>query len=320
MDRILITGGLGFIGSELLRELDTPAHVLDNCLSGYLKTDPHLLIYGDIRDYSLLDRLLPQYDIIVHLAGIVGAPACSIDEKFSNHINVDATRHIAHSLTEKQKFIFISSTSSYGRQSGVVTEETRLAPLTNYGIHKAIGEQYTIMSKADSIILRPATAFGASQKVRVDLLPNTLAYNALTHGIIDLFEPEVVRPFIHVKDFARVLMYAISGSMPWNTVYNIGDPTLTMTKRELSQHIADRCGAELVIRDGFDPDQRNYDVSFDRLLSTGFIFSGNALSRCVDDIRQWLPQIQQNYSTFSSPYNTEQFILKEKEHGLFNQK
>lgn len=318
--KVLVLGGLGFVGSQLDQILENcDATILDNCLSGYIQTK-HPFIFGDIRDNTLIQNMIPQYDIIVHLAGIVGAPACDINSNFASSINVAATLNTVKLLTANQKLIFISSTSAYGRQTEDVTENTVLAPLTSYGIHKALGESIVSAGKADFIILRPATAFGASKKVRVDLLPNTLAYTALTKGVIDLFEPHVIRPFIHVQDFAQIVAHAIHGNMPWNQIYNIGDPSLTIQKGQLATIIAESCGAVVQQRSGSDPDQRNYNVSFDKLLNTGYKFSmQNPLTVGVNDIRKWLSEIQQNYDSFCSPYMTQQFINKELGNGVFYQ-
>lgn len=325
MKDILIIGGLGFVGTQLCRELQsTPLSfdILDNYMSGAIDT-PHHTIDADIRDRKALFSIIPQYKTIVHLAGIVGAPACSLDEKLSQHINVIGTRNIIDAIREGQRLIFISSTSSYGKQSGIVTEETPLAPLTNYGVHKALSEddialKYLSSPWFHSIILRPATAFGVSDRIRVDLLPNTLAYIAATTGIIDLFEPHVIRPFIHVADFARVIVHALLDHMPWDTVYNIGDPALTMTKAELARYITKYCNADLIVREGTDPDQRNYDVSFDRLLATGFQFTTGALQLGISQILENKVYIQQNYDRCCTPFSTQQFILKDKHRDIFN--
>lgn len=318
MNDVLLIGGLGFVGTQVCQELESIGltfDILDNMMSGPLQIR-HRVINVDIRDKASLKAIIPQYKTVVHLAGIVGAPACSLDENLSYLINVTGTQNILAAMNKQQRLIFISSTSAYGKQSDIVTEDTPLAPLTNYGRHKALSEQDIKASDIEHIILRPATAFGASRRIRVDLLPNTLMYLAATRGEIDLFEPAVVRPFIHVGDFARIIVHALLGKMPWNTVYNIGDPALTMRKVELATYITNMCNAVLSVRDGTDPDQRNYDVSFDRLLATGFTFNTGALLLGMAQILQNLDYIQKNYERCCTPFATQQFILKDTANGI----
>lgn len=319
--RILITGGLGFVGSELLYLTSdqfetrfTNIDVLDNLISGYTTHIPREInfIYGDIRNDNLMRELIPQYDYVVHLAGIVGAPACSINDRFAFDCNVTGTQNIIRHLTMAQKFIFISSSSAYGQQSERVTEQTELNPLTNYGVHKAVGETLTRNGKAQYIILRPATSFGVSSKTRLDVLPNTLSYIALTKGIIDLFEPHVIRPFIHVSDFAGIIIHALKEYMPWNEVYNIGDPSITLTKQQLAEQIASECSATVVPREGSDPDKRNYDVSFDKLMKTGYKFNPDPLKTAVYQIRNKLSMLQADPESFSTPYQVERYLRAHK--------
>lgn len=318
MKDVLLIGGLGFVGTQVCQQLESTNltfDILDNYMSGPLQTRHHV-INADIRDREALFSIVPNYKTIVHLAGIVGAPACSLDEELSYSINVKGTQNILGAMDTEQRLIFISSTSAYGKQHTLVTEETPLMPLTNYGQHKALSEYDINISDIEHIILRPATAFGASRRIRVDLLPNTLAYLAATKGEIDLFEPSVIRPFIHVRDFARIIVHALLDQMPWNTVYNIGDPALTMRKVELATYITNMCNAVLTIREGTDPDQRNYEVSFDRLLSTGFTFNRGALLLGIAQILQNLDYIQKNYEQCCTPFATQQFILKDTANGI----
>lgn len=321
MKDVLLIGGLGFVGTQVCQELESTNltfDIFDNYMSGPIETQHHV-INADIRDREALFSVIPHYKTIVHLAGIVGAPACSLDEELSYTINVKGTQNILGAMDTKQRLIFISSTSAYGKQHTLVTEDTPLVPLTNYGEHKAQSELDILASDIKHIIVRPATAFGTSKRIRVDLLPNTLAYIAATKGEIDLFEPEVIRPFIHVKDFARVLVYALQGKMPWNTVYNIGDPALTMRKCDLAAYITSVCNARLTLREGTDPDQRNYDVSFERLLNTEFTFTENALLHGITQILNASNYIQSHYEQCCTPFSTQQFILKEATNrGIFN--
>lgn len=315
---ILITGGYGFVGTSLLPLLSGhDVTVLDNLMSR-----PHVpmlrkkfpaakLVVGDIRDTRLVKSLTTSADMVIHLAGIVGYPACDIDKQFSYDVNVLGTKNLVQNLSADQRLIFISSTSAYGDKPGiVVTEDTPLAPLTSYGVHKKVGEALVLMSKARSTILRPATAFGVSEQIRIDLLPNTLAYEALTRESITLYQPESVRPFIHVRDFACGIAHFVRNDI--QGVFNLGNPDLTMTKLELAQYFAELTDCDITPdTTSVDPDKRNYLVSFDKLAATGFT-AGYSFLTGFEEIRRNLKKIQKNYVKYTTPEGTRLYLKDHK--------
>ncbi len=311
---VLVTGGCGFVGSQLVELLtqhnDLNITILDNELAGKNPNPTVQMLKADIRDTAAMHVIIPMFDIVVHLAGIVGVPACTVDEQFAFDVNVHGTENIARNLRADARIIFTSSTSAYGnRVNELVIEETTLTPLTNYGLHKLYNETEIQRNTDDYIILRPATAFGLSKRTRLDVLPNTLIYDALTNPVIRIFEPRVIRPFIHVHDFARILEYAVCDNMPWRNVYNIGDRSLTMQKGVLAEGIAQLANVEMVIVDGADPDKRNYDVSFDKLYDTGFKFTpDNRLERAFYQIQQNIEEIKAHYSSYNTPHHVKEFL------------
>lgn len=318
--RVLITGGYGFVGTQLLRtiSLEPEVTVLDN-LMGYAGELPrsvlppnHHFVFGDIRDKLLIGELVRSHDIIIHLAGIVGYPACRINPKLAYEVNVDGTKNITDALTKTQKFIFISSSSVYGHQTiDIVDESDPINPLTEYADHKAIGETLTKESAAKYIILRPATAFGKSDRLRLDLLPNTLIYDALINKKIEVFEPKVVRPFIHVLDFARALCHIIEGKAEWNKTYNIGNPELVMTKIALINRIAELTEVEVVPMEGKDLDQRNYYLDISKFSNTGFAYSPETLELAFAQLSIDRNTFAGKYQEFSSPYMLKKYLEKD---------
>lgn len=298
--RLLITGGLGFIGTEVLKQLakrkDIQVTVLDNLMHFQspriiAKQYPHIIFkLGDIRDQSSIKYLASRFDTVLHLAAIVGTPACKVDTRFAFDVNVRGTHNVITSLSEHQKLVLLSSTSAYGDRAGeVVTENTPLAPLTEYGVHKKANEvSHQLHGKARTLIVRPATAFGGSDHMRLDTLPNTLTYDALLRKEIRVFQPEVTRTFIHVQDLARALIYAVDGHFGWDTSYNIGDPKFTITKGEMALSIAKLCGAKCITQSGQDPDKRNYEIDFSKMLNAGFE-PKRTLRYAVNQIKQMMP-------------------------------
>jgi len=284
--RILITGGFGFVGSQLLQLLaqrtDLSITVIDNLLSG----DEPLnipFIYADIRNADVIDKLIPQFDTIVHLAAIVGEPACIINPSFPYNTNVIGTRNILAAMTSNQRIIFTSTSSVYGnRPNERVTEESQPLPLNNYAQHKYTSEKDIIESNKQYTIVRPVTAFGITHQTRMDLLVNAFIYDALSFQKIEVYEPNIMRPIIHVIDFAKILIAAIDNKLASNTIYNMGDPKYTTTKLKLAEYIAQLCGAKVTIGSGSSLDLRDYDVSDDKLIETGFQFGNNILVLAVD--------------------------------------
>lgn len=317
--RILITGGYGFVGTQLLRLIPDKHHitVFDN-LMGYAGEMPksipnnHTFVFGDVRDGLLTGEIVRAHDVIVHLAGIVGYPACRVHPQIAYEVNVIGTQNVVKATTRSQKLVFVSSSSVYGHQTMDVVDETcPPRPLTEYGVHKEEGELSVRSAAARWIILRPATAFGASDRLRLDVLPNTMLYDALVKKEMQVFEGHVVRPFIHVLDFARALLYCVEGNVAWDSVYNIGNPDLTMRKINLIHKIAHLTGASIIDRDGSDPDQRNYWLDMSKFDNTGFTYLPHTLELGYEQLSRLLPEFENKYEEFSSPYQFKRYLEKE---------
>lgn len=314
--KILIIGGFGFVGSKLLQLLrGYNVTVLDNLMYGNrLHTDTPF-IFGDVRNRALIKSIIPNYDIIIHLAGIVGEPSCILDTRISHNINVQGTYNITDHLNYDQKFIFLSSTSVYGNiDNHVAHEGINTRPNNNYAVHKACGELSTKMSLAEWIILRPVSAFGLSSRIRMDLIANNFIYQALTSKKIKVYQPEIYRPIVHVFDFARVIKYAIDDLLAWNEIYNVCDPNLHFTKIRLAERISELTGAEIVTIQGKDLDMRDYAIESEKLLESGFVYSSNPLQRAIEEIDINLEIIQENPEKYQTTEIFRQFLSKERMH------
>jgi len=171
-----------------------------------------------------------------------------------------------------QRLIFASTGSTYGKVLGVATEETPIAPLTLYGKTKRDAEMLIRDSNIDHIILRFATVFGSSPRMRIDLLINDFVYQALHNRQIVLFEGHFRRTFLHSTDAAAIYPFALEhfDAMRGN-VYNVGDESMNYTKRDIALKIKESVDFYLhEAQVGTDPDQRDYEVDYSRLKSLGF--------------------------------------------------
>lgn len=318
MKKVLITGGMGYVGNvltwHLSRRDDIQITVLDNMMVDgtpmpLYRGDNVKIIEGDIRNHLLVKTLLPQFDSIIHLAAIVGEPSCIIDTAFSYDVNVNGTVNLLNYANPATQFIFASSSSVYGdRPNEKVTEKSEPIPTNYYARQKHLAEEAIQQSSNNYIILRPVTAYGISLQMRLDLLVNTLVYEALTKDVIDLYEPNVIRPIIHVFDYVSVIEYAIDGHLGANEVYNIGNPLFTMTKEKLVRTIAEATGASINNIQQTSLDLRNYDVSFDKLLNAGFKFKENSLDDMIESLDYKIPYLIDNIEKYYRPNTVKAYL------------
>jgi nucleoside-diphosphate-sugar epimerase len=206
MNNVLITGGAGYLGSTLTEVLlDKGYHVdvLDNLI--YEQTSLlHLcsdktfrFINRDVTDFKFLKRIVHLYDVIIPLAAIVGAPACDKNKELATKVNFEQIKCIVDNLTDEQKLIMPNTNSQYGSSEEVITEDSSFNPLSHYAVTKCDAEDY-ILDNKNGVCLRLATVFGASPRMRTDLLINDFVYKAMVDGYIVLFESHFKRNYITV--------------------------------------------------------------------------------------------------------------------------
>lgn len=282
-DRILITGGAGYLGSilcERLLEAGYQVTVLDRLLYGHhnllhLCANPNFdFVYGDVRDEQLVEELVKNSDVLIPLAAIVGAPACDRDPWQARAVNLEAIRLINRVRDPGQLVLYPNTNSGYGTKSGDVfcTEDSPLEPISFYGQIKVEAEQ-ELLDSPNTIAFRLATVFGTSPRMRLDLLVNHFVYAAITDGYIIIFEKDFKRNYIHIRDVADCFLFGIEhADQMIGQAYNLGLDDANLSKEELALKIKENVPDFFIhfSEIGTDPDKRNYIVSNQRLRGAGF--------------------------------------------------
>jgi len=287
--KVLVTGGAGYIGSMVVAKLlerGDQVTVLDDLWFGgdallpFLGNRNFRLTKADIvsRNSDLDEKFFSGIDSVIHLAAIVGFPACEEagrDKVWD--VNVEGTKKIytAAARAGVSKLIFASSYSSYGesKQGELVTEESQLYPKSIYAESKIAAENF-LLSQADTqitapICLRLATVFGVSPRTRFDLMVNQFVLEALTHGKLSIYEENYKRSFVHVRDVARAILSVMDAPDPKvrGQVLNVGSEKLNTSKQELVAMIkAFLPDLKVAYQEtSFMVDMRSIQVSFEKI-------------------------------------------------------
>lgn len=280
----LITGGSGYIGALLAQELleaGREVRVLDSLLHG--QEDIALeqeqagveVIRADIRDAEARRRALTDAEAVVHLAAIVGDPACALDPKVSDDVNVQATRALVADANELgvERLVFASTCSNYGRMADPnvpITEEGELRPVSLYAEQKVGMEQLILASgngQTQPTCLRFATVYGVGRRMRFDLTVNEFTRDLWADRELEVFGEQFWRPYIHVRDAARAVRTVLETPTEKvaGRVFNAGRSGENYRKLDLVDEIGkqvDRGSVSYVRR---DEDPRDYKVSFDKI-------------------------------------------------------
>lgn len=280
---ILVTGGAGYLGSvlcEILLDKGYKVTAIDSLIYRqkslfHLCNNPNFdFVYGDVRDKSLMSRLIKNADVIVPLAAIVGTSACDSDPYLATTTNLDSIKLLNKLRSKDQLVVFPMTNNGYGTPAGgnFCTEETPLKPSTLYGKTKTDAEK-ELLESDNTITLRLASVFGMSPRLRLDLLVNHFVYTALTDGYIVLFEKNFKRNFVHIRDVIDCFIFSIENHKKMaGKAYNLGLDSENLTKEELASKIKQHLPKFYIdyAEINSDPDKRNYIVSSQRLKTAGF--------------------------------------------------
>ena len=281
--KILITGGAGYIGSVLTPKLLRKGYdvtVVDNfmykqnSLLSLCSFENFNIINGDSRDKQLMSMLIREHDVIIPLACLTGAPACERNPSYATSTNFEAIKMISNLSSSNQIILYPNTNSGYGIGQGAqeCTEDSPLKPISHYGKVKVAAEE-VLMKKTNAIVFRLATVFGASPRMRIDLLVNDFVYKAVTDHSLVIFESHFKRNYLYIGDCADTFIYCIENyDFMKNEIYNVGLNKANLSKEELCIKIKKQIPEFEYVKSDFskDPDQRNYTVSNDKLISKGF--------------------------------------------------
>jgi nucleoside-diphosphate-sugar epimerase len=279
--KILVTGGSGYVGSVLVPHLLSQGHkvrVFDNLMYGGRGLLPCFaypgfeFVKGSVLDEAKLKQALKDTDAVIHLAAIVGYPACRRDPRLAQEINLEGTRLLERLRSKDQPIVFASTGSNYGAVVGsICTEETPLNPLSEYGVTKTAAERH-LLDAGNVVCYRFATAFGVSSRMRFDLLVNDFVYQAKINKDLIIYERSFKRTFIHVRDMARAFAFALDHFTGMrDDVYNVGSEEMNYNKEEVALLIKKKIDYYLHFADiGKDEDQRNYEVSYAKIQGKGY--------------------------------------------------
>jgi nucleoside-diphosphate-sugar epimerase len=284
VERVVVTGGGGYIGSVLIPTLLEAGHKVtaldtfpraETALAACCANPNFTAIRGDARDERLMASLIAGADTVIPLAALVGAPLCKRDPHGAATINRDAILALVKKLGRNQKLLYPTTNSGYGigEKGRECTEETPLRPVSLYGTTKVEAER-AILDSGNGITLRLATVFGMAPRMRTDLLVNDFVLRAVLDKAVVIFEGHFKRNYIHIRDVARAFLHGIDNYGRMNSqAYNVGLSDANLSKIELCERITAHVPAFVYMESsiGEDPDKRDYIVSNSKIEATGWL-------------------------------------------------
>jgi nucleoside-diphosphate-sugar epimerase len=294
MTTVLVTGAAGYIGSVLcpallqagysVIALDSFRYNQSLALAACCADPNFELIVGDVRDRRIYKPLLAKADVLIPLAAIVGMPACARSPDEAVQVNQHAVQWLSAAASKDQLIAFPNTNSAYGRmpegRNEPLDEDSPRTPLSLYAETKCAAER-AVLDHENSVCFRLATVFGASPRMRTDLLLTDFVLRAHRDGFVMLYDPDARRNFVSVHDVSDAFLWAIDryvkdtgiiapDGSSHGPIFNLGHDGANVTKAQLVEVIARHVPFRAVVGGGHDPDQRDYVISNARLRAAGF--------------------------------------------------
>ncbi|MBI2665350.1 SDR family oxidoreductase [Candidatus Woesearchaeota archaeon] len=286
MKRVLVTGGAGYVGTVLVKNLLDKGYavrVLDQLVFGkeplkeFISHPNFDLEVGLVEDRYMVKKCLNEVDFIIHLSGLSNDPSCEINPDLTRKANVEATKILLDLAKENgvRRFIYASSCSVYGFTEGaVVHERSQINPLTAYAKSKVDCEKIILPEAKDNFVvvcLRKATIYGPSPRMRFDLVINTMTGTAVSEKRITINGGEQWRPFLHVEDAADAYIFMLEAEAKKinGQIFNVGSNEQNVKISDLAYTISGLISTAKVEQSP-SPDSRSYRVNFDKINTLGW--------------------------------------------------
>lgn len=308
---VLVTGGAGYIGSFIVTKLLERGHRVrvldslifgDDALANHKDNDRFELREGDIRNIKDLTYAMEDVDAVIHMAGIVGDPACDINEQATKSVNVEATKALVEvcKMHDIQRLVFASTCSVYGASELTeLNEGSYLNPLSLYAKSKIESENIILRSTSDRFknaenisptILRLGTLFGWSRRMRFDLVVNIMTAKGVVENDIPVYGGEQYRPLVHVHDAARAFVDVIEApdEKVEHEIFNVGDNEMNYPITEVGRIVEENIENATVRFVEHKEDNRTYRVNFDKINHIIGWEAERSVADGVNEITDWM--------------------------------